>query len=167
MDSNNHFVDWSVFWKNINGKKEKTFCGSLFDIEDRITTENRINNIKHVIISIGVNDLDTKTPQEVFDQLKVIIDLMDRKYNQPKFVIGEITPRLDEKDDDVIMYNTILKEFTEKNERMYLAKQDRLRTADNRHHYDSKHITQYAVPIFVASIKNALRAACGLTNKNR
>lgn len=74
---------------------------------------------------------------------------------------------MDVKDRDVETCNTYIKQLTDEDERFFLAKQDRLRTPDKRHYYDVKHITQYAVPIFVASIKNALRAACGIEHRNQ
>ena len=113
LDSNNHLVDWGVFWKNIPGKKEKIFCGSLFDIANRISNENHIRGIKYVIISIGVNDLDTKSAEDVVQQLRNLIQLLDGKYDQPKFVINEITPRLDEKDGEVKKCNALIKQFTD------------------------------------------------------
>ena len=162
MDSNNHFVDWGMFWKNIQGKKERTFCGSLFDLEQLILADTKIATTKYVILSIGVNDVDTKTAEEVRRQLETVIDLIDRKYGQPKIIVGELTPRRDDRDDEVKKCNELINQFTDGHERLFLAKQDKLRTQDGRHFYDTKHITKYAVPIYISSLKNSLRAARGI-----
>ena len=100
-------------------------------------------------------------------QLKTLVYLLVRRYGQPKIVIGELTPRNDELDERVKECNELLKQYTDENEYLFLAKQEKLRTLDWRHYYDVKHITQYAVPIFVASLKNALRAACGIRQQDQ
>ena len=99
---------------------------------------------------------------QVLQQLKTLVHLLVRTYGQPKFAIGEMTPRKDQFDESVKEYNSLLKQYIDENDYLFLAKQERLRTPDWRHYYDVKHITPYAVPIFVASLKNALRAACGI-----
>ena len=55
------------------GKKKKTFCGSLFDVEERIRAETNIQNIKYVVLSIGVNDVETKSAEQVMQQLEVVV----------------------------------------------------------------------------------------------
>ena len=162
MDSNNHFVDWGMFWRNIPGKKEKTFCGSLYDLERRITSDEKIRSVKYAVISVGVNDVDILSAQEVQKQLEKVVNVIDFKYGQPKIVIGELTPRMDDRDEEVIKCNQLIKEYTEANDRLFLAKQEKLRTQDGRHYHDTKPITKYAVPIFISSLKTALRAARGI-----
>ena len=150
------------------GKKKKTFCGSLFDVEERIRAETNVQNIKYVVLSIGVNDVETKSAEQVMQQLEVVVGLLRGKHGQPKIVIGELTPRNDQKDVEVKKCNELIKQYADtNNDHIFLAKQHRLRTPDWKHYYDNKHITPYAVPIFVASLKNALRAACGIQQQNR
>ena len=162
MDSNNHFIDWNRFFSFVRGAKNCTFCGSLYDVQ-KIVTENRTTRkIDYVVLSIGVNDLDTKSAEEVLEQLKIVVELMRNKHDQPKIIIGEATPRRDDRDYEVVKYNNIMNDYVNEHEFLFLAKQSKLRTDDGRHYYDEKHITQYAIPIFVASLKRAMRAAYGL-----
>ena len=76
----NHFVDWGMFWKNIQGRKEKIFCGRLYDLEQRIMADMKIRSTEYVIISIGINDIDSGSRAVVKRQLETVINLIDRKY---------------------------------------------------------------------------------------
>ena len=165
MDSNNKFVDWDRFFSFVRGPKHCTFTGSLYETETIIDTDEVTRKIDYVVISIGVNDLDTKSAEEVLTQLKRVIELLRNKHEHPKVIISEATPRRDDRDDELKKYNDILKEYVDEHDYLFLAKQSKLRTEDGRHYYDDKHFTQYAVAIFVASLKWAMRAAYGLNPK--
>ncbi len=151
MDSNNHHVDWNIFWKT-RGVMKKVFKGSLWDIEGIVRADKRTRTVQYVLISVGVNDIDTKTAKEVSDQMEKVSELIKERYGNPKIVISEITPRSDEKDLEVIECNQMIKTYVESNENVFSAKQSGLRTADGRHFQDEKHITKYAAPIFCASL---------------
>ena len=53
------------------------------------------------------------------------MNVIDFKYGQPKIVIGELTPRMDDRDEEVIKCNQLIKEYTEANDRLFLAKHSR------------------------------------------
>ena len=44
-----------------------------------------------MVISVGVNDIDHKTAEEVLHQLQIVIGLLREKYDNPKIILGEIT----------------------------------------------------------------------------
>ena len=165
MDSNNAFVKWDWFWTFTKGTKKTTFNGSLYEIEDIIREDRSNRKIQYVVLSIGVNDVDVKSAEEVFEQLQVVIDLIRSKYGETKIVIGELTPRKDERDEQVKRCNELIKTLTDEHNYLFLAKQQRLRTSDWRHYRDDKHITKFAAPLFVSSLKNALRDAYGIPRR--
>ena len=76
----NHFVDWGMFWKNIQGRKEKIFCGSLYDLEQRIMADMKIRSTEYVIFSNGINDIDSGNGAVAKTQLETVKNLIDRKY---------------------------------------------------------------------------------------
>ena len=71
--------------------------------------ETKIRQLKHVFINVGVNDLDTESPEEVSKQFERIIAILREKYEGIKIIVSEITPRKDAKDTEVIKCNTMLK----------------------------------------------------------
>ena len=75
--------------------------------------------MKYVVLSIGVNDIETFSVEEVLQQLKTLVHLLVRR---PKIVIGELTPRNDELDERVKECNELLKQYTDENEYLFLAK---------------------------------------------
>ena len=147
-------------------RKKTKFNGSLFELEDVINEDHINRNAQYVVLSIGVNDVDVKSAEEVFQQLRVIVDLIRRRYGEPKMVIGELTPRRDQRDEEVRKCNALIKAFTDEHEYLFLAKQHKLRTRDWRHYRDDKHITQFASPLFVSSLKNSLRVAYGIPRRS-
>ena len=161
MDSNNHHVDWDIFWRT-RGVMKKIFKGSLWDVEGIVKADNRNRSVQYVLINVGVNDIDTKSVEEVSDQVKKVCDLIRTRYGNPKIILAEITPRMDEKDAQVIECNTLINEYIESTDYISVAKHSRLRTPDGKHYHDDKHITKYAVAIFCASLKRALRTAYGI-----
>ena len=83
MDSNSHFIDWGRFCNITEGPVKRSLCGSLYDVEERIQAADT-QKVKCVVLSVGVNDTDVKSAEEVFQQLKTVIDLIRTKHQQPK-----------------------------------------------------------------------------------
>ena len=127
-----------------------------------IIEEKKFRNIKHVLINVGVNDIDHKTAEEVFHQLQIVVNLLREKDNNPKIIISEVTPRIDEKDEEVKKCNDLIDAYASSYDYIFLAKQSNLRSEDNHMFSDTKHITRYATPVFVSNIKKTLREAYGL-----
>ena len=131
-------------------------------MESVIHADKRTKSVKYILISVGVNDADTKSAEEIFEQAKKVVELAKHRYGNPKIVLAEATPRNDERDTVVKEYNDMIKSMTESTENMFLTQLSTLRTDDWRHYHDSKHITNFAVPIYCARIKRALREAYGI-----
>ena len=160
MDSNRRHIKWRQFW-TLKGT-EKYFCGQLVEVEKRFREETA-KSIKHILIHVGVNDLDTRTPEQVTQHIKVIISGMRKKFVGVKIVMSEITPRNDERDIDVIRCNELLQELYKNEVDVTIAPHSNLRDDNWSMFDDSKHVTEAAVPRLVSNIKRALRKSYGIT----
>ena len=149
IDSNRKHIDWRKFWK-INGS-EKCFCGNLWNIREKIEKEN-----------VGVNDLDRQDANEVFQQLVQIINIIRQKFVNTKITLSEITPRMDDRDQEVKKCNILINQFGEENDYIFIARHSNLRDLHGTMFDDDKHITINAVPRFVSNIKRALEKAYGI-----
>ena len=109
LDSNKKHIEWRKFW-TINGS-EKRFCGSLYKLEKILMEVTKIRQLKLVFVNVGVNDLDTKSPEKVSKQFERIIAILREKYEGIKIIVSEITPRKDAKDTEVVKCNTMLKTY--------------------------------------------------------
>ncbi len=160
MDSNRKHINWRQFW-TLKGT-EKYFCGKLIDVEKRFREETA-SSIKYILIHVGVNDLDTRTPEQVTEHLKVIIAGMRKKFQGVKIIVSEITPRNDEKDADVRRCNELINALYGNQGHITIAPHSNLRDDDWSMYDDAKHITKAAIPRLVSNIKRALRKAYGIT----
>ena len=66
IDSNKRHIDWRKFW-TLKGSSKK-FRGSFYNIDIA-------RSVKHVLINVGVNDLETKPAEEAVNQVKKIINM--------------------------------------------------------------------------------------------
>ena len=138
---------------------KKIFKGSLWDVEGIIKADKRVRTIDYVLISVGVNDIDTKSATEVNDQVQKVVELIKSRYGNPRIVLAELTPRHDDRDSVVKECNSLINAYIDATENVFGAKLSTLRTDDWRHYHDEKHITNFAIPIYCANLKRALRAA--------
>ena len=109
---------------------KKTFKGSLWDVEEVVNADNRIRKAEYVLISVGVNDVDTKPATEVLAQIEKVVDLIKSRYGNPKIILAELTPRKDERDTEVVSCNTLINEYIEATDNVFGAKLNKLRTTD-------------------------------------
>ena len=79
-----------------------------------------------------------------------------------KVIVGEITPRMDEMDIHVKATNTLLNQFANGMENVFLIKNDNLRPSDFFEEGDAKHLRRSCIARFAANIKIALRKAYGI-----
>ena len=154
IDSNRNHINWRRFW-TLKGTTTK-ICGSLFNVEDLIRQDTQIRNLMYVLISVGVNGIDVNSVDEVFCQLQKVVKLQREKYNSPKIIVSEITPRTDAKDEEVKKCNVLINDYVVDNDFIFLANHSNLRSVDGRMFSDEKHITRQAIPIFVTYLKKAL-----------
>ena len=165
IDSNRKHINWRKFW-TIDGT-EKFYCGSLYTLKEKIINAKQINSVKYVLINVGVNDLDTQDAEEVYEKMEDVVNIIREKYKDCKIIISEITPRTDDRDNEVIKCNTLINQMSKNKEFIFIARQSNLRDDNGTMFDDAKHITRNAIPKFVANIKRVLEKAYGIERNQR
>ena len=89
-----------------------TRCGQLHDVSEYIDKTN-IEESNNILLIVGCNDLDQKNHEQVFGEMVTILDQIRNKYKNNKFIISEITPRNDNRDNEVKCFNSVLVNYAE------------------------------------------------------
>ena len=95
FDSNWQYVNRRKLWKE-NGSELKQ-CGTLFDVS-QVISNCHVKELKHFLLHVGTNDLDTKHYLQVFDELKQLLDDVRSRFPGVKLIVSELLPRNDEND---------------------------------------------------------------------
>ena len=93
MDSNMKFLNLRKLWT-----MNDTFvrrCSNIREVNEFIDGMQTHINLKYFFVSVGCNDLDTKSGDEVFVGMKNIIEKLRRKFSGIKIILSEITRRMD------------------------------------------------------------------------
>ena len=78
-----------------------------------------------------------------------------------KVIVGEVTPRMDEKDELVKEVNALINTYIESTENTYIIRNGNLRHQKFFYNGDPKHIRRDCIGRYAANIKHALRVAYG------
>ena len=70
MDSNSKYLDRRKLW-DLDGTEHKK-CYTLSQVSRVVERNIEYRNLKHFLISVGCNDLETKEPEEVFNDIRDI-----------------------------------------------------------------------------------------------
>ena len=159
MDSNGKHLIRRKLW-DLDGTEHRK-CYTLEEVENVANNTENYKNLKYFLISVGCNDLDRNDPETVFDKIRGIVSRLLEIHPHMKIIIGEITPRMDEKDDLVVTANELINRFAESNEKLYVIKNSNLRDPYFFYRGDSKHIRKKCIGRFAANIKYTLRVAYG------
>ena len=155
MDSNRRFLDPDKLWR-MNGTEWRE-CANLRDIK-RVIINEEFNGLEAILIHCGVNDIDYKDGNEVFEEIKNVINLIHSKYPTAKIILSEITPRTDDRDIEGIKCNQRLETCT-KSDNTILVKHQNLRDERLTMWQEVMHIKKLSIPKFAVNLKVALRAA--------
>ena len=150
IDSNSNHLDRRKFWRVNNTKWER--CGTAYEAGRAIRKVN-YHNLQYVLVSLGVNDIDDVCG--ITDDIHMI-------YPNVKVIVSELTPRNDNRDEEVIECNKPLVANAKSKDYMYFAKQSNLRDPDYSFFDDSKHIKKTKVGRYASNLKIALRKAYGI-----
>lgn len=162
IDSNRKYLNFRKLW-SLNGTKVK-FCGNMREVDNTIDNMKAHSNLKYFFISVGCNDLDTKHGDLVFNSIKSIVDKLRGKFPGIKIILSEITPRMDDLDIQVRAVNTLLNQYVNSSDDLYLTFNSNMRDPD--FFYDNKHFKESCVARFAANIKRALNKAYGRQQRN-
>ena len=157
FDSNRQFLNFRKLW-TIKGTKIKP-CGNWKEVDKVINGNTNYTNLEYFFTSVGCNDLDVRKGDELFNDIKSTIEKIKTNYPNIKIIISEITPRMDKLDTAVKATNTLISQYIDRTENIFIAKHGNLRARD--FYYDRKHLKESIIPRFAANIKRALNTACG------
>ena len=72
---------------------------------------SEVSTAQYVALLVGVNDVDRKSGEEVFNKLREVVDLVRDRYEQPKIILAELTPRMDDRDAEVKNCNVLIEQY--------------------------------------------------------
>ena len=156
LDSNAKYLDYRKLWTT-KGTLFKR-CGNPNEIDNIINGSVFYRNLKYILINVGVNDIDENSGVSVFNRIRETIENIQDKYTV-KIILGEITPRKDDKDDDVKTCNRIISEYAGDKPDIFVAYHSNLRDDNGSFLFDNKHIKNNCIARFAANLKIALRKA--------
>ena len=158
MDSNSKHINFRKLWTLRNSKRSR--CYTLDQLHEYIRKSD-ITKLNHILINIGCNDIDKKSGEEVFLEIQENVKLLRTKYPNIKIILCEVTPRKDERDQQVMECNRLIHEYASKDENIFIADHSNLRENSYAMLKDTKHVSEYKIGMFVVNIKKALCAAYG------
>ena len=118
-----------------------------------------VSTLEGILIHTGVNDIDDMSGDQVCTKLFTIVNKIENKFPGIKIVVSEVTPRMDERDGEVITCNRLLNSYASGRENVFVAAHRNLR--DERFFRDAKHIKEDKIAKFAANLKRALQEALG------
>ena len=119
-------------------------------------------SLKYIVISVGTNDLDEKDHEQVLGELELLVHDIRRKFIGIKFVINELLPRKDHRNNEVGKFNLGLRNFDTYPD-VTIASQQSIK--DMSMLYDTKHLLESKVPIYAKNIIIAMLKAYGIKDK--
>ena len=161
-DSNGKFLKPEKFWKTEGTVFERT--ATIRDIHLALD-RNRNTKIGCILISCGVNDVESIGGNDVAERLITLVRRVQQEHPSTKVVLSEVTPFHD-RDYEVRMCNATL--HRELSNIVHLVSLDSLRD-DNWSMFrdDRKHIKEGCVGLFASLLIGALRAAHNMPPRNR
>ncbi len=159
FDSNGKHIDRRRLWKK-NGSEFKT-CGTLHSLAEHVK-KLTYKKVKHILISVGTNDLDLKDHGQVFGELVIVVDEIRARFQGIKFVINELLPRKDDRNEEVAKFNGLLNKLATSHGDITIATQ---RNFTEIMFVDNKHLHSSKVPIYAKNIINALLRSYGIKEK--
>ena len=156
MDSNKRHIDAESFW-------DKTWKIRVATAEELESVIHRFDfsKVKHIIISTGTNDTDSRNADSIFSDLVKGADILTRKYSS-KVYVSQLPPRKMEKKETVKKVNFLIANGIK--EGVNVIMQDNL---SEKHLHDEKHIRKNCLWILVENMTNKIREVMGLPPVNR
>ena len=113
-------------------------------------------------MSVGVNDLDIKSPRLLFTSIRVTVELLRRKFPGIRVILSEITPRNDKLDNQVKEVNYMINAYAKKCDDIFTVIHSNMRNPD--FFSDERHFIKSIIPRFASNIKMGLKRAYGNMN---
>ena len=165
FDSNWQYINRRKLWKEKDSDLKR--CGTLFDVS-RVVKNSSVKGLKYFLLHVGTNDLDNKHYLQVLDELKQLLNDVRCRFPGVKFIVSELLPRNDVRDEDVQCFNTLLRSHAERDEvtDITVATHQNMRDPTFTMFYDEKHLKENSVPRFAKNLIRAMLSAYNIQNKS-
>ena len=161
-DSNGKHLKPERLWKREGTQFQRT--AMIKDIHHALDI-NRNTKIGCILISCGVNDIETTPGAEAAKGLIAVVRRVQQEHPSTKIVLSEVTPYYN-RDHEVRTCNSIL--HRELSKSVYLVCLDSLRDNDwSNFRDDKKHIKEGCIRFFASLLIDSLRLAHGLPARIR
>ena len=160
FDSNGKHIDRKKLWKKNDSDYKQ--CGTLRKVWEEVQ-KLQCKVLKYMVISVGTNDLDEKDHDQVLGELELLLNDIRARFPGVKFIINELLPRLDERNDEVGRFNTGLQNLKNNQPDITVASQQNM--VDPAFYRDAKHLHESKVPIYAKNIIIAMLKAYGIRDK--
>ena len=97
-----------------------------------------------MVISVGTNDLDEKDHNQVLGELELLLNDVRARFPGVKFIINELLPRLDQRNEEVGRFNTGLQNLKNNQPDITVASQQNM--VDPSFYRVAKHLHESKVP---------------------
>lgn len=160
IDSNQKFLNRRKLWT----LDETTYksCETIHDVR-QVVNDDKFPDLKYIFIHTGTTDIERKSGRHVHDEFLDVISFIRQEYPTVKIILSQITPRTDERDNEVRACNCLIETNMSQLDYITVVNHDYLRNANGSYYYDEKHIHKNAIWRFAANIKRGLREAYGIT----
>ena len=138
FDSNGRYIDRRKLWK-VNNSEYRN-CGTIHEVSNTIKEEKYNKGLKYILLNVGVNDIDKKDHDQVLEEMELLIREIRTQFPDIKLIISEITPRNDERDKEVQLYNKMLQNYAVNENYITIAYHSNLREPQWSMYRDHKHI---------------------------
>lgn len=152
MDSNRQHIVADQFWHNHTC--EKIVAGNVYQAT-QVTEKTKFSNVKHAILHIGTNDIETRKPADLIANEIVQVASKLQKNSNATTYISILPPRADNLNGKRQQVNEHLRKCVP--ESITLIDNDvNLSVTDL---VDKKHLKESSVRKLVGNMKNAIRSA--------
>ena len=165
FDSNWQYMNRRKLWKEKGSDLKR--CGTLFEVS-RVVKNSCVKELKYLLLHVGTNDLDNKDYLQVLDELKQLLKDARRRFPGVKFIISEMLPRNDARDEDVQCFNAMLKSHAERDDvtDITIATHHNMRDPTFTMFYDEKHLKRNSAPRFAKNLIRAMLFAYNIQSKS-
>ena len=143
VDSSGRYIDANNLSDESNLSWSKRRCPAVESAINTIMNLNFISEPETVICHTGTNDLDSKNPLEVEDEIIDMIEIIRQKLPNTKILISELLPRGHYLKQDAMKLNTLIYRHINMMQNVEFLKHDNISNARRQVLYDTKHLNKF------------------------
>lgn len=99
----------------------RSFTGKLNELIDLVRDENKLGQLRQILVTIGQRDLEDKSSKQIFQEISDLVNELHARYREIMIIICEIKPR-NEKDSVVQQINSLIHEHLGKSDHIFVMR---------------------------------------------